>query len=137
MLDVPPGANHLPRRGRPCKATVVPPVVAIPPQLAVVHDRVDKAITAGERMLDVPPVTYFLPRAAERPTKGGVVSPVVTKPHQIVVGHDRVDTAITAGEHMLDVPPGANHLPRRGRPIKGTVAPPVVKATGNMPRFPQ
>ena len=53
--DVPPGANHLSRRTGPLEAAIAPPVMAIPPQLAVVHDRIDDAVCAGERMLDVPP----------------------------------------------------------------------------------
>src|SRR5258708_29881267 len=66
LFGVPPVADLLTLVGRPCEAAVAPTVVAIPEQVAVVHDGVNNTIAAGEHPFRLPPF-YDLLTLPRRP----------------------------------------------------------------------
>src|SRR5436190_15277491 len=107
LLDIPAIANFPRLVGRPYKASVAPPVVAIPQQIAVVHKSINDPVAARERLLDIPAIANF-PRLVGRPYKASVSPPIVPIPQQIAVVHESVNDPVAAREHLLDIPAVAN-----------------------------
>src|SRR5258708_17637054 len=61
LFGDPPVADLLTLVGRPCEAAVAPTVVAIPEQVAVIHDGVNDTLHSGEHLYLVPSFSVFLP----------------------------------------------------------------------------
>src|SRR5258708_20105579 len=86
LFGVPPVADLLTLVGRPCEAAVAPTVVAIPEQVAVVHDGVNNTVHAGQHPFFVPPVSDLLTlfgrqcEAAVAPTRVDIPAQAAVSP---------------------------------------------------------